>query len=78
MLQVNWTVREDTPVRRLDASVGSLLHACLCLQVAAAERTAEVWVQLAGELGATPEELAAVRANTNSGTLLTASQPPVV
>eukprot|EP00878_Enallax_costatus_P044804 GHUV01053557.1.p1 GENE.GHUV01053557.1~~GHUV01053557.1.p1 ORF type:complete len:166 (+),score=67.33 GHUV01053557.1:490-987(+) len=47
-------------------------------QVAAAERSAEVWVQLAGELGATADELAAVRANTNTGTLLTAAQPPVV
>lgn len=45
------------------------------LQVAASERLAEVWVQLAGELGATPEQLAVVRTD-NRGLLSTASQPP--
>jgi hypothetical protein len=45
------------------------------LQVAASERMAEVWVQLASELGASPEELAAVRTN-DTGLLATASQPP--
>jgi hypothetical protein len=54
--------------------------AAICVQVAAAERTAEVWVQLAAELGASPEQLAAVRASTgsNSDLLQTAAQPPLL
>ena len=47
------------------------------LQVAASERLAEVWVQLAGELGASPDQLAAVRTDTR-GMLMTAAQPPLV
>lgn len=46
-------------------------------QVAASERLAEVWVQLAGELGASPDQLAAVRTDTR-GMLMTAAQPPVM
>lgn len=53
-----------------------MLEAFTATQVAASERLAEVWVQLAGELGASPEELAAVRVHDGS-TLLTAPQPPV-
>lgn len=49
----------------------------LVLQVAASERLAEVWVQLAGELGASPEQLAVVRTDTR-GLLSTASQPPPI
>jgi hypothetical protein len=49
----------------------------LLLQVAASERLAEVWVQLAGELGASPEQLAAVRTGS-SGMLMTAAQPPLL
>jgi len=57
-------------------TVASLLPA-VPLQVAASERLAEVWVQLAGELGASPDQLAAVRTDTR-GMLMTAAQPPVM
>lgn len=55
----------------------SWCDACLCVQVAASERLAEVWVQLAAELGASPEELSAVRINSGN-TLGTAPQPPLL
>lgn len=54
-----------------------MLWCAVLVQVAASERLAEVWVQLAGELGATPEQLAAVRTDTR-GMLMTAAQPPLV
>eukprot|EP00775_Hariotina_reticulata_P008356 gene8356-8540_t len=59
--------------RRAEYSL--MLENFTAIQVAAAERMAEVWVQLASELGASPEELAAVR-TSNTGLLTTASQPP--
>eukprot|EP00882_Tetradesmus_deserticola_P031814 GHRQ01035987.1.p1 GENE.GHRQ01035987.1~~GHRQ01035987.1.p1 ORF type:complete len:138 (+),score=70.31 GHRQ01035987.1:187-600(+) len=62
------------------AEYSAMLENFTATQVAAAERTAEVWVQLAAELGASPDELAAVRANTgsSSGLLQTAAQPPLL
>ncbi|KAF6260499.1 hypothetical protein COO60DRAFT_1684872 [Scenedesmus sp. NREL 46B-D3] len=64
--------------RRAEYSV--MLENFTATQVAAAERTAEVWVQLAAELGASPEELAAVRANKGSSSdlLQTAASPPLL
>jgi len=44
-------------------------------QVAASERVAEVWVQLAAELGAGPEQLAALRQPGASPGLLAAEAP---
>eukprot|EP00879_Flechtneria_rotunda_P026570 GHRR01028342.1.p1 GENE.GHRR01028342.1~~GHRR01028342.1.p1 ORF type:complete len:116 (-),score=57.90 GHRR01028342.1:46-393(-) len=57
------------------AEYSQMLENFTATQVAAAERMAEVWVQLAAELGATPEQLAAVKVN-NSGALGVVSQPP--
>lgn len=63
--------------RRHAQAAARCWHVRLPLQVAAAERMAEVWVQLAAELGAGPEQLAQVRVSggAGAGLLGTAPQP---
>lgn len=46
---------------------GAMVENFAATQVAAAERLLEVWLQLAGEMGAGPEELAAIRSAAPRG-----------